>query len=179
MKLETQRLILRKPIREDWKEVHELVDKNLIKNFFMPFPYKEKHSKEMINRAIKCWGKNSYEFIIQKKDTKEIIGMTGIKKINRINKTANLFSWIGPKYRKKGYITEAKIKINNFCFDRLKLRKLISEVVTFNKPSNQLQKKMGMTLEGVKRRENLNPFTKKYEDMNLYGLLKEEWKKSK
>jgi RimJ/RimL family protein N-acetyltransferase len=38
---------------------------------------------------------------------------------------------------------------------------------------------MGMTLEGVKRRENLNPFTKKYEDMNLYGLLKEEWKKSK
>lgn len=177
MKLETKRLILRKPLKEDWEEIHKLIDKRIMKDFFTPVPYKKEHSKEMINNAIKLWGKSSYEFIIQKKDTKAIIGMTGIKKVNRMNKTANAFTWIGAKYRKKGYAMEAKIMINNFFFNTLKLRKLISEVVTFNKPSNEMQKKIGMKSEGVKRKENFNPFTKKYEDMNLYGLLKEEWRK--
>jgi [ribosomal protein S5]-alanine N-acetyltransferase len=176
MKLETNRLIIRKPIKSDWKEIYNLIDKSIIKNFFTPYPYKEKHSKELVDNAIKQWGKYSYEFVIQKKDTKEIIGMAGIKRIDNLNKTAYLFSWIGAKHRKQGYATEAKFKINDFCFKKLKLRKLISEVATFNRESNKMQEKMGMKLEGVKRKEYLNPLTKQFVDMNLWGLLKEEWK---
>jgi len=177
IKLETKRLILRKPVKTDWKEIFALIDKRIMKDFFTPYPYKEKHSKYLVNGAIRQWGKDSYEFIIQKKDTKEIIGMTGIKKIDWINKSAYLFTWIGAKYRKQGYALEAKTKINEFCFNKLGLRKIISEVAAFNFASNKMQKKFGMKLEGVKRKEYLNPVTKKYVEMNLYGLLSEEWRK--
>jgi RimJ/RimL family protein N-acetyltransferase len=42
-----------------------------------------------------------------------------------------------------GYATEAKIAINNFAFNELKLRKLTSFIFVENKVSNVVQKKMG------------------------------------
>jgi len=173
----TRRLIIRKPLKTDWREIHSLIDKNVTKNFFTPYPYLEKHSKNLIDYAIKEWSKNSYEFIIQEKDTKEIIGMAGVKKIDKFNKSSYLFFWVGSKYRNKGYALESISEILDFWFNGLKMRKLISEVATFNIPSNKLHKKLGMKLEGVKRKEYLNPFSKEYADMNLYGIFKDEWLK--
>ncbi len=177
MKLETERLILRKPRKEDWKEIYNLVDDKIIKDYFMPYPYKEKHAKELINNAIKNFGKDFYDFTLELKSNYKIIGMVGIRKINKFNKSANLSSWIGKEYRRKYLITEAKIELIDFAFNQLKLRKLISEVVVFNKESNKMQTKFGMKFEGTKRKVNLNPFTKKYEDMNCYSLFYDEWKK--
>lgn len=177
MKLETERLILRKPKKEDWREIYKLVDKEIIKNYFMPYPFKEEDAKGLINHEIENFGKSFYNFIVELKENSEIIGMVGIRKINNFNKTANLSSWVGKKYRRKYYVTEAKIAIIDFAFKKLKLRKLVSDVVSFNKESNNMQIKFGMKFEGTIRKIKFNPFTKKYEDMNSYGLFAEEWKK--
>jgi RimJ/RimL family protein N-acetyltransferase len=176
--LETLRLILRKPEMNDWKKIYEIIDLPVIKNFFMPYPLKKKHVKYWIKDAIKDFGMNSYKFIIELKKEKLIIGMIELKDIHNKDKISETSIWIGKKYFKKGYGTEAKIALNEFAFNKLKVRKLRSETMESNLRSNLLQKKFGYFLEGTKRREHFNPVIKKYVNMNVYGLFKEDWKKN-
>ena len=74
-------------------------------------------------------------------------------------------------------MTEAKIAVNDFAFNKLKLRKLNSDVFTENKASNATQLKMGYRLEGTRRKAARSKASGKIHDENIYGLLKEDWKK--
>ena len=74
-------------------------------------------------------------------------------------------------------MTEAKIAVNDFAFDKLKLRRLNSDVFTDNKASNATQLKMGYKLEGTQRKAVKAKASGKIHDENIYGLLKEDWKK--
>jgi [ribosomal protein S5]-alanine N-acetyltransferase len=178
IKLETPRLILRKPKKEDIEEVYNLInEKSIFKNFFTPYPYKKKHTTDFVNYWIKDWGKRSYWIVLELKKTGEIVGVAGIREIDKTNKTAQVHSWIGKNFRRKGYAKEAKIAIFDFAFYHLKLRKLISEVASYNKESISMQNKFGMVWEGTKRKENFNPFLKRFVDMNIYGLFEKEWNK--
>lgn len=177
MKLITKRLILRKPKEEDLKQIYNLIDKEIIKNFFMPYPCKLSHIKKFLSTWIKDWKAKSYWGILELRDTREVIGVCGLRELDKIYLTAEQFYWVGSKFRQKGYISEIQFEINNYFFDKLKMRKLKSEVATFNKPSNKMQKKFGMKLEGMKRKEYYNPFLKKFVDMNSYSIFKDEWKK--
>jgi [ribosomal protein S5]-alanine N-acetyltransferase len=178
MKIETERLILRKPKIDDVKFLYKIIDNDIIKNLFMRYPLKEKYLKELIQKYIAEWEKKErYFMILELKKTKKIVGMAGLKELDFNHGLADVTSFIGKKYRKKGYITEAKIAINEFAFNKLKLRKLKSNVATFNPLSNKMQNKFGMKFEGIKRREYLNPYTKNCIDMNSYSLFKSEWVK--
>jgi len=74
-------------------------------------------------------------------------------------------------------MTEATTKIIDFTFNRLKLRKLKILCFVENKASNGLAKKLGAKLEGTLRKHCRAKSTGKIHDENIYGLLKEEWKK--
>ncbi len=179
MELVTERLILRKARMSDAKTFAENNDIVAIRDFFAPFPGGKKDFEKLMQICIDQWDKDKrYWFILELRNNGEAVGLCGIKDIQNYNKTGYLSSWIFKKYRRKGYALEAKIAVNEFAFNKLKLRKLKSEVATFNKNSNLLQKKFGMKLEGCLRKENFNPYLKKYADMNLYSLFKEDWKKN-
>jgi len=178
IKLDTERLILRKPNLKDINTFEKENDVFAIKNFFMPYPSEKNGFEDLVKMCIKEWEiKKRYWFILQLKETGEVVGLSGIKDINNCNKTGYLSSWIFKKYRRKGYLIEAKIAINGFCFNELKLRKLKSKVATFNKPSLEIQDKFGMKFEGCLKKENFNPYLKKYADMNCYAIFKSDWKK--
>ena len=76
-------------------------------------------------------------------------------------------------------MTEAKIAANDFAFDKLKLRKLNSEVFTENVASNATQRKMGYKLGGARRKEKRSLASGKIHDDKMYGLLKQDWKKAR
>lgn len=183
MKLETKRLILRTPKISDWKDIVEgignlKVSKNVSS---VPYPYKKKDALDWINKQIKeskKKKKKGYSFVIELKSEKKIIGGSGLHKLNLENGTAETGSWIAEPSWRKGFATEAKIAINNFAFDKLKLRKLISEAFVFNKASNTMSKKLGLKLEGTLRKSQKCKATGKIHDSNIYGILKNEWKKS-
>lgn len=99
--------------------------------------------------------------------------------ISEFNGTTTTGSWINKKYWKKGFITEAKIAVNDFAFNTLKLRRLNSSVFTENKAANATQLKMGYKLEGMSPKAQRSKSTGKIHDINIYGLLKEDWKKAK
>ena len=180
-KLETQRLILRKPKLSDWKDIVEgLNDLKVSQSLkFVPYPYKKKNALYWIKYNLKNWKKkngNSYVFFIELKTNKKIIGETGIY-VNPKNKKASTGSWINRKYWKKGYLLETKIPVFDFIFNKLKLRKIETSANKENVSSNNLQKKLGFKYEGTRIKSETNEATGKIHDVNLYGLFKEDWKK--
>jgi ribosomal-protein-alanine N-acetyltransferase len=181
MKIETPRLILRKPRPGDWKDIVEGVSDydvaKMTKN--IPHPYSKADADWFINNCLKNWGKASYTFMIELKAENKLIGVMGLHNVNVNNGTAATGSWINKKYWRQGYITEAKIAVNDFAFNKLQLRRLNSTVITTNKASNATQKKVGYMFEGVQRKGSKSKASGKISDLNMYGLLKEDWKKAR
>jgi len=184
MQLETKRLILRKPKIGDWRDIVEGigdfdVSKMLLK---VPYPYTKTDAENFIKRKIKKWKQkelDDYMFMIKLKIEKKVIGAVGIHKVDKFLGTGETGSWINKKYWKNGYITEAKIAINDFAFNKLKLRRLDSLVFKDNIASNATQQKMGYVFEGVKRKAGKSMASSKIHDENIYGLLKEDWIKTR
>ena len=182
MKLETKRLILRKPKLSDWKDILEGVGNiDVAKSTkTIPHPYTKKDAFWWINKSIKKdrkKKKESYNFNIELKSEKKVIGNICLSKIDKFNGTTETGSWINKKYWRKGYITEAKVAVNDFAFNKLKLRKLNSAVLKGNKASDATQRKIGYKFEGMKRKDAKCKSTGKIHDVNMYGLLKEDWEK--
>jgi ribosomal-protein-alanine N-acetyltransferase len=182
MELETKRLILRKPKMNDWKDIVEGVGEYDVAKMLVrvPYPYKKKDAEDFIKRRIKKWKQKNlddYLFFIELKSEKKIIGAVGVHRIDKFFRTGTTGFWINKKYWRNGYMTEAKIAINDFAFNKLKLRRLNSSVFKENKASNRTQLKMGYKLEGMKRKCAKSKASGKIHDENIYGLLKEDWGK--
>jgi len=183
IKLETKRLILRKPKLSDWKDIVEGVGDLEVSRTMgsISYPYTKKDAEGWIKYTSKKWSKKEKDdctFAIELKSEKKLIGGIGLHKIDLFGGTAETGSWIARKYWKKGYITEAKIALNEFAFNKLKLRKLWSPVIISNLASNVTQKKMGYKLEGILKKDMKCKATGKIHDSNIYGLFKEDWKKN-
>jgi len=181
IQIETKRLILRQPRKSDWKDLVEGAGEYDIAKMTtgMPHPYKKKDAVDWINKHVKNWGKKSCPFLIELKSEKKVIGCIDIHHLDRFSGVAMTGSWINKKYWRNGFITEAKIAANDYVFNKMKLRKLNSKIFKENKASNAVQKKIGYKFEGTQRQEAKDLATGKIHDENLYGLLKEDWKKAR
>ena len=181
MKLETARLTLRKPRLGDWKDIVEGVgDYDVAKmTKSIPHPYTRADAEWFIKDCLKRWEQSAYAFMIELKSEKKVIGVIDLRNINTFNGTGTTGSWINKKYWRMGYMTEAKIAVNDFAFNSLKLRRLNSTVNTKNKASNATQLKVGYVLEGVQRKASRSKASGKICDINVYGLLRKDWRKAR
>lgn len=181
MILQTQRLILRKPRLSDWKDVVEGVgDFEVSRNTLrIPYPYTKKDALDWIKKSNKKWNeKRGYTFAIELKKEKKLIGVIDLIDVDTFSGTADTGSWINRKYQRKGYITEAKIVVNEFAFNKLKLRKLNSRVFSDNIASNKVQERIGYKLEGIMKKDVKSLADNKIKDAKIYGLFKEDWKRN-
>ena len=182
MRLETKRLILRKPKLSDWKDLVEgLNDRKVVKNLkSVPYPYRKKNAIKYLKYAIKEWGKknkNNYIFYIELKSEKKVIGETGLYWVSKEHSKCGTGSWINRKYWRKGYILEVKIPVLDFAFNELKLRKIGTSAYKGNKASNNMSKKLGFKFEGIRKKSLVTLSDGKIHDDVLYGLFKKDWKK--
>jgi ribosomal-protein-alanine N-acetyltransferase len=145
----------------------------------IPHPYTKADAYWFIDNTLKKWTKGSYTFFIELRSEKKVIGALGLVRVNEFNGTAHTGSWINKKYWRNVYMTEAKIAVKDFAFDTLKLRRLESTVHLDNKASNATQQKVGYKHEGIKRKATRSKANGKIHDLNLYGLLKGDWKKAR
>lgn len=182
MQLETKRLILRKHRKSDWQDIVEGIGNYDVAKMLttVPYPYKKNHALEYIKKRAKKWKEKTvtdYVFVIELKSEKKVIGSVGLHKVNFFHGVGTTGSWINKNYWRKGYVTEAKIAINDFAFNKLKLRRIESGAFSNNKASNAVQLNMGYKFEGTKRQNVKCMTTGKIHDENIYGLMKSEWKK--
>ena len=182
MILTTKHLILRQPKIKDAKDIIEGINNLNISKWLLvvPYPYTMKDARWYINHCAeknKQKKKDSYSFSIELKSEKKIIGGCGISKIDNHSKTAELGYWLNENYWRQGLITEAINVLIEFASKKLKLRRLTIPAYSDNKASNALAKSLGFKYEGRLRKVAFCKATGKIHDENVYGLLKEEWKK--
>ncbi len=183
MILETKRLILRPPVLKDAKEIFEGFSNFNVRKHISPAPnpYTLNNSKEYIKSSIKNYKKTKiekYNFILELKESKKVIGCVSLS-IKWNNLVGSTGAWINESYWKKGYITEAKIAIHDFAFNKLKLRRIESSTQKENVASRTALQKLGFKKEGLKRKAVICNTTKKIHDECIFGLLKEDWKKAR
>ncbi|MFT4297795.1 MAG: GNAT family N-acetyltransferase [Candidatus Woesearchaeota archaeon] len=177
--LKTKRLLLRIPEIKDAKYYPEIYnDKEASAFTHVPYPYTLKDAKDFIKKIRKIFGKQAYDFVIVVKETRKVIGAISIVKINKRDNRAELAYYIAKQHRNKGYITEAGKEIIKFAFEKLKFNRLNINHVKGNKQSEKVILKLGAKYEGIEKKAVLTG-DKKYKDHLLYGLLADEWKKSR
>ncbi len=183
MKIETERLILR-PLRDsDAKSIVENVNNLNVSKWLLvvKYPYNLKDAKKWINGNKKKWKKkknkmDDYSFGIELKSEKKIIGGCGLHHIDFRSKKSTTGYWLGEKYWRVGYGSEALKAMLDFAFKKLKLRKVSADVYVGNPSSGKLMQKFGAKLEGTKRKEDVCQADGKIKDAQIFGLLKEEYK---
>ncbi len=181
MRIETKRLILRFPKKGDEKHlVKHLNNINISKNMSnIPHPYTSKQAKEFIIKSLKEMKERkikSYKIFLELKSNNEVIGGIGLGKLDYTNKSGEIGYWLSEEYWKQGLMSEAMNQILRWAFGVTKLRRIELYAYPENKTSNIVAKKFHFKLEGRKRKAAINKTTKKLHDLNMYSLLKNEWR---
>lgn len=102
------------------------------------------------------------------------IGNTGLISIDWVNRKGETGTLIGERDSwNKGYATEAKALLLRYCFHTLNLHRVESQVVEYNEASARHLLRNGFQLEGRRRAAMFREG--RYNDLLLFGLLREEW----
>ncbi len=182
MILETKRLFLREWNENDIEDLMEGLNKINVSKWlaFVPFPYTRTDAERWIQHCTeassKCISRTSYEFAIELKSEKKVIGGVSLDRINGFHGTAGGGIWINEKYHRQGYGAEAFGKRIEFAFNELGLRRLENGYLAGNLSSFKLQERFGYRVEGKRRKAFRCMADGGIKDEYSTGLLKEEWK---
>ncbi len=140
--------------------------------------------REMISEiAFERWIENLYErqpthgevpFAVCLKTTDAYIGLVSIEWLDLINRVGETGSWIhDPDYRGKGYGTEAKHLLLEYCFDRLHLRLLRSRTFDTNTRSAAALIRQGYRPAGRLRFGDIK--YGQFRDTLCFDISRDEW----
>ncbi len=170
-----QRIVLRKIADSDAQSIFEHAQDRQVSKYLsrVPYPFYLRHAKDFIkNIASK---KGQFHFGIILKESNDLIGIIAIHHISRKHRKAMIGYWLGRKYWRKGFGTEALQLILDFGFKQLKLTRIYARVMVPNIASARLLEKAGFRHEGTLRKDVF--IRGKWIDYKVYGLLKNEYLK--
>ena len=142
-RLETERLILRKWEFDDAEQAYTnwATDEEVHKYVSWPIHKDVNETKDLLNIWIKEYENNSYNWVVEIKDTHEIIGNIAVGKVNKKQNTCDLGYCYGSRFWGKGYgkkLFEAGIQeLKNMGYDKMVIGCLDGN------PSNEFYKHMG------------------------------------
>lgn len=170
--LEGRLVNLRPFSKEDIPLVTSWINDPEVREFILScFPKTEKQEEEWFEKL----GKDNENIVlcIETKEGKPI-GIMGLHRIDWISRLSTTGAVIGEKdYWGKGYGTDAKMTLLNYAFNTLGLRKILSNVITFNERSLKYSLRCGYKVEGTRKAQ----IFKKGEfwDLIELGVFREDW----
>ena len=173
--IETERLRLRPLGAGDIDRLCELAGDEAVyrTTINIPHPYRRLDAEAWIGIAAGMWEDGSgAQFAIALRETDELIGGIGLT-IERRHDRAELGFWVGVPHWGRGFTTEAGRAVLAFGFRELGLERIWAGHLAGNEASGRVQQKLGMTREGVLRRQ----FKKDgvFHDDVVYAITREEW----
>jgi len=163
----------------DTQSIYENINDRAIARYTssIPYPYKLSDAKKFIAQTHKNKTKK-LRLGIEDSKTKKIIGVIGLESINyHGHRGAILGYWLGKKYWGQGIMTEAVNLILQHAFKKMNLKRIQASVMRPNQASMKVLEKCGFQHEGILRQKVFK--NKKWLDIFIYGILKEEYKKEK
>lgn len=157
------------PQRTSW-----INDEETNKMFRFDWPVSLAKSQQWFNTTV--MDSSKIHFVIVDNETDQLIGMTGLLGVSNKDRHAEVYLTIGEKkYRGRGLSTEVLNLLIAYSFENLGLERLCAHNFIYNIASQKMFEKVGFIKEGVMRKHSFK--NGKLEDINIYGLLKEEWRK--
>lgn len=176
-KLETERLILRKFKLKDTDQMYEnwATDEEALK--YIPWTPHENINRTTIavNTYISEYDNENYFWAIELKENKKVIGSIGFHNFNERVNSIELGYIIGSKFWNKGYITEAIEIVLEYMFNEVGATRISAFVAPENPSSTRVLEKNGFIYEGRMRKAGIGNVG--VVDLNIYGILKEEYNK--
>ena len=148
--IKTERLIIKSPQMDDAVQLTELInDKSVVKWLSdIPFPYTVRHAEEFIERSQEKALKNeSYNFMIFQKN--KMLGGIGLTEFR--NQSCELGYWLGKKYWRNGFATEAVTGMLDFGFIQLNLIEIFASYKIGNEGSKRVLTKCGFQFNREKQ----------------------------
>jgi ribosomal-protein-alanine N-acetyltransferase len=172
---ETDRLILRRIEKKDLSDLHELCsDRNVTRWLLWSEHKSREYTRGFIEAVLRGYKDLTYfEYAIVYKENMKVIGTCGFAVIDEENSSAELGYVVSPAYSGMGIATEASFVMLGIAFEELGLSRVYARYMTENKASGRVMEKLGMTYEGLQRREL---FVKgEFRDIIHYSILKNEY----
>jgi len=174
--IETNNLILRELINDDFENYYDYVTDELIAKQFL-FEYNEETANQRLNELVEKYQSDSkpHVWAIALKTNNEFIGIISLDSISFRNKNFSIAYGIRKKHRNKGYAYEASYALIDYVFNNYDMHRLQLAHNSDNIASQKVIEKLGATLEGIARESKY--FDGKFKDRKIYSILKKEWKK--
>jgi ribosomal-protein-alanine N-acetyltransferase len=180
MKLETERLILRDFVKDDWQRVLEYQSDPL----YLRYNAWTERTPEAVQEFVGWFldhqvqvPRIKYQLAVVLKSNNQLIGNCGIRMDDANALEADTGYELDPKHWNHGYATEAAHAIVDFGFSHFGVHRVWANCIADNIGSAGVLEKLGMRLEG-RLREN-KYFKDKWWDTLIYAVLADEWKEHK
>lgn len=180
MKLETERLILRDFVSEDWQRVLEYQSDPLYLRYYEWTERTPAAAREFVGWFLDHQRQDpriKFQLAVTLKSNNLLIGNCGIR-MDRPNAfQADIGYELDPQYWNYGYATEAAHAIVDFGFNSFDLHRVWSWCVADNTGSAHVLEKLGMRREGHLRENEY--YRGRWWDTLMYAILADEWQAHK
>ncbi len=176
MQLETERLILREFVIDDWMAVLAYQSDPLYLRYY-PWSDRTPGNVKQFIKMFLDWQRErprtKFQLAVVPKENKQLIGNCGIR-INDVElREANIGYELDSQFWGKGYATEAALAVLRYGFEELGMHRIAAHTLAVNKGSTRVLEKLGMRLEA---QELEKEFIKgRWYDGLTYAILDREW----
>ena len=176
-RLETDRLILRKINKKDYKQAYKnWCNSDQVEKYVTWAKHgSEDVTKELYEKWILEYeDKDTYRWIIELKESKEVIGTIGVSKKFLPYSTCEIAYCLGEKFWNKGIMTEAAKRVIKFLFEECGAKTVWAEYLENNPASGKVMEHVGMTYEGTLRKRVTDKEGKR-NDLVVYSIIEDEY----
>jgi len=174
--LDTERLILRPPGRGDIEAIvrHAGDPRVALKTTEIPHPYHLGHALAWLDEIESDHESGAVEtFAIERKSEPGMIGAISLAR-RPDGCSADVGYWLGVRYWRRGYVTEALRKVLHHGFEERGLLYIGAWYMAGNPASGRVMEKAGMKFENIVR-QGLNRNGELHDRVN-HGLFADEWR---
>jgi ribosomal-protein-serine acetyltransferase len=173
----TDRLLIRIPLPGDGKTVYEAVEASIAElKPWLPFAQKEQSEINteigIRNAHAKFLTREDLRLLIFLKDNNQFIGSSGLHNPNWDIPKFEIGYWIDTRFGGNGYMTEAVQGISEYAFNELKARRIEIRCDTLNLKSRAIPVRLGYSLEGTLRNEDISADGLRLRDTFIYAKVR-------
>lgn len=130
---------------------------------------------ELRSATLMRLDKSQYPFVILEKASGKAIGTTRLFDIFFQHRKLEIgYTWYHPDFWGKGYNTECKFLLLQFCFETLALQRVQLKTRDTNLRSQAAIKNIGAQYEGLLRKDRVMP-NGEVRDTVLFSIINDEW----
>jgi ribosomal-protein-alanine N-acetyltransferase len=172
-RIETARLTLRKPRRDDTPTIFSVYAQDLDVTRFMTWrPHKSvEETYRIVEHMMKLWGEGeAYAYVIVLKNSGALIGMIAM---HLEGFKVAIGYVLARQYWGKGYTTEAALAVTNWLLKQPDIYRVFATCDLENPASARVMEKVGMQCEGILRRYIVHPnISDEPRDSYMYAIVK-------